>query len=130
MNALYIKRLDDAIKDRNPIRAVIRSSAINADGRTIGLTTPSPEAHKAVIRQAYNAAGLDPSETAMVEAHGTGTKIGDPIEVEAIASCFGKGGLYLGAVGEIKPQISWKLKHQRSNQIWAIARVLLQLRVS
>ena len=130
VNALYIKRLDEAIKDKNPIRAIIRSSAINADGRTKGLTIPSLDAHKAVICQAYNAAGLDPSETAMVEAHGTGTKIGDPIEVKAIASCFGNGGLYLGAVGETNPEVFGKLKQNRSNQIWAIARVLLQLLVS
>lgn len=130
VNALYVKRLDEAIKDRNPIRAIIRASAINADGRTNGLTTPSAEGHKAVIRQAYNAAGLDPLETAMVEAHGTGTKIGDPIEVEAIASCFRNGGLYLGAVGKIDQGVLRMLKHNRSNQIWAIARVLLQLLVS
>ncbi len=99
VNALYVKRLDEAIRDKNPIRAIIRSSASNADGRTNGISMPNPEAHKAVIRQAYDSAGLDMSETAMVEAHGTGTKIGDPIEAKAIADCFGKNGLYLGAVG-------------------------------
>lgn len=64
VTALYIKRLDDAIKDKNPIRAVIRSSASNADGRTNGMAMPNPEAHKAVICQAYRSAGLDMSETA------------------------------------------------------------------
>ena len=130
VTALYIKRLDEAIKDRNPIRAIIRSSASNADGRTNGMAIPNPEAHKAVIRQAYKTAGLDPSQTAMGEAHGTGTKIGDPIEVKAIASCFGNRGLYLGAVGEINPGVFRILKKNRSNQTWAIARVLLQLLVS
>lgn len=100
VTALYVKRLDEATRDGNPIRAIIRSSASNADGRTNGMTMPNPEAHKAVICQAYNAAGLDMSETAMVEAHGTGTKIGDPLEVKAIANCFGNQGVYLGAVGE------------------------------
>ncbi len=116
VTALYIKRLDEAIKDRNPIRAIIRSSASNADGRTNGMAIPNPEAHKAVIRQAYSAAGLDLSETAMVEAHGTGTKIGDPIEVKAIASCFGNQGLYLGAVREICSHLIRMLKQDRSNQ--------------
>ena len=101
LNALYIKRLDNAIRDKNPIRAVIRSSASNADGKTNGMAMPNSEAHQAVIRQAYDNAGLDLSETAMVEAHGTGTKIGDPIEARAIASCFGNQALYLGAVGKI-----------------------------
>ncbi len=116
VTALYIKRLDEAVKDRNPIRAIIRSSASNADGRTNGMAIPNPEAHKAVIRQAYSAAGLDLSETAMVEAHGTGTKIGDPIEVKAIASCFGNQGLYLGAVREICSHLIRMLKQDRSNQ--------------
>jgi acyl transferase domain-containing protein len=99
VTALYIKRLDEAIRDGNPIRAVIRSSAANADGRSQGgMANPNPSAHEACIRKAYASAGLDMSQTAMVEAHGTGTPVGDPIEVEAIARCFGKDGAYLGAV--------------------------------
>lgn len=97
VTALYIKRLDEAIRDRNPIRAVIRSSASNVDGKTFGLAMPNSEAHEAVIREAYHAAGLRLSETAMVEAHGTDTKIGDPIEVRAVAKCF-QHGVYIGAV--------------------------------
>jgi acyl transferase domain-containing protein len=75
VTALYVKRLDEAIKDGNPIRAIIRSSATNADGKTPGLAMPNPKAHEAVIRQTYAAAGLDFSQTAMVEAHGTGTAV-------------------------------------------------------
>jgi acyl transferase domain-containing protein len=98
VTALYVKRLDEAIRDGNPVRAIIRSSASNADGKTAGIAMPNPEAHEAVIRQAYAAAGLNFSQTAMVEAHGTGTPVGDPLEVEAIAKCFGEEGVYLGAV--------------------------------
>ncbi|ROW06904.1 hypothetical protein VMCG_04176 [Cytospora schulzeri] len=107
VTALYIKRLDEAIRDKNPIRAVIRGSATNADGKTPGLAVPSPDAHEAVIRQAYNKAGLSLLETTMVEAHGTGTKIGDPLETKAIASCFGIQGVYLGAliIEKIKPNL-------------------------
>lgn len=98
VTALYIKRLDEAVRDGNPIRAVIRSSAANADGRSRGgMANPNPDSHEAVTRQAYTAAGLDMFQTAMVEAHGTGTPVGDPIEVEAIARCFGKHGVYLGS---------------------------------
>ena len=67
VNAVYIKRLDEAIRDGNPIRAVIRSSASNADGRSRdGMTIPSPDAHEAAIRKAYASADLDISQTAMV----------------------------------------------------------------
>jgi len=79
---------------------VIRGSASNADGKTNGLAVPNPVAHEAVIRQAYEIAGLDLSNTTMVEAHGTGTKMGDPLETRAIANCFADQGVYLGAVGE------------------------------
>ncbi|KAL4795380.1 acyl transferase domain-containing protein [Aspergillus venezuelensis] len=99
VTALYIKRLDKAIRDGNPIRAVIRSSAAGTDGRSKGgMANPNPDAHEAIIRKAYASVGLDTAQTAMVEAHGTGTPVGDPIEVEAIARCFGKEGAYLGAV--------------------------------
>lgn len=98
--ALYVKRLDKAIRDRNPIRAVIRSSASNADGKTPGIAFPNPEAQEALIRQAYKMAGLDLSQTALVECHGTGTAVGDPREVKVIANCFGENGIYIGSVSQ------------------------------
>ncbi|PYI20162.1 hypothetical protein BO99DRAFT_442447 [Aspergillus violaceofuscus CBS 115571] len=98
VTALYIKRLDEAVLDGNAIRAVLRASASNADGRTPGFSAPSAAAHEAAIREAYSVAGLELSQTAMVEAHGTGTATGDPIEARAIAKCFGRSGVYLGAV--------------------------------
>lgn len=102
VSCLYIKHLDQAIRDGNPVRAIIRASASNADGRSRGLTVPNPIAHEALIRQTYQNAGLDFSETAMVECHGTGTAVGDPLELEAIANCFGDRGVY---VGSVKPNL-------------------------
>jgi acyl transferase domain-containing protein len=68
VDAVYIKRLDDAIRDRNPVRAVIRGTAVNADGKTRGLFTPSPEAHTSLIQRAYFKAGIrSPHETPLVE---------------------------------------------------------------
>lgn len=132
VNALYIKRLDEAIRDGNPIRAVIRSSAANADGRSRGgMANPNPDAHEVAIRKAYVSAGLEMSQTAMVEAHGTGTPVGDPIEVEAIARCFGKEGVYLGAVSWAKPSTSECFPMVfRSSQTWVIVKVPLPLLVS
>lgn len=86
--SLVSKRLDDAVRDGDVIRAVIRNIGINQDGKTAGIILPSCEAQVRLIRSVYDAIGLDPSCTAYVEAHGTGTAVGDPIEAEAIASVF------------------------------------------
>lgn len=89
INAVYLKRLDDAIRDGDPIRAVIRGSSTNSDGRTPGLTNPNSKAQASAIRAAYRGAGIDDfNETGYLECHGTGTFTGDPIEVSGVASVF------------------------------------------
>ncbi|GME49746.1 ketoacyl-synt-domain-containing protein [Neofusicoccum parvum] len=85
---IVIKRLDDALRDGDPIQAVIKESALNQDGKTDTITTPSQEAQIALIRRVYAKAGLDPAQTGYFEAHGTGTPTGDPLEVGAIGACF------------------------------------------
>lgn len=67
INAIYIKPLSHAIRDGNPIRAVIRNTGVNQDGQSTGLFATSIEAQEALMRKAYADAGLDPAETAMVE---------------------------------------------------------------
>jgi acyl transferase domain-containing protein len=67
INAVYLKRLDDAIRDGNPIRAIIRNSGINCDGRSQGLLTPSEAAQEALMRKVYDDVGIDPNETAFIE---------------------------------------------------------------
>ncbi|KAK4495680.1 hypothetical protein PRZ48_012948 [Zasmidium cellare] len=99
VTAIYIKRLDQAVRDGNPVRAVIRGSASNADGKTNGMPLPSSQAHEACIQAAYMNAGLPMNSTTIAESHGTGTKVGDPLEAKAISKCFGHGdGVILGAV--------------------------------
>jgi len=99
INMIYVKRLSSAIRDNDNIRAVIRGAAVNCDGRTQGMTTPSSTAQAALIRHTYKMAGIsDFSETAIVECHGTGTPVGDPIETEAVASCFGENGVIITGV--------------------------------
>lgn len=67
VSAIYIKRLEDAIRDGNPIRAVISGSATNCDGKSASLVTPNGVAQEALIREAYKDAGLDPHDTAFIE---------------------------------------------------------------
>lgn len=88
---VVIKRLKDAIAAGDPIRAVIRESVLNQDGRSETITSPSQEAQEALMRDCYAKAGLEPDSTQYFEAHGTGTATGDPIEVGAIASVFQSG---------------------------------------
>ncbi|KAK2872003.1 hypothetical protein FQN49_002639 [Arthroderma sp. PD_2] len=102
VGTLILKRISDAIKDGDTIRAVVRGSAINQDGRTPGITLPNANAQIALMRDAYARAGLNPEDTTFVEAHGTGTAAGDPIEARAIAHAFKtstrKIPLYVGAM--------------------------------
>lgn len=79
----------DAIKAGDRIRAVIRNTGLNQDGKTAGITMPSGDAQEALIRTVYDSAGLDPSETGYIESHGTGTATGDPIEAAALGAIFG-----------------------------------------
>ncbi|KAG8415739.1 polyketide synthase [Metarhizium acridum] len=100
---LLIKRIDDAIRDGDPIHAVIRSSACNHGGRSEGITMPNGVAHRELLRTVHEKAGLDPSQTPVVEGHGTGTAAGDPIEAGAFAAVLGKdrtssNPIYIGSV--------------------------------
>ncbi|KAK7993281.1 hypothetical protein PG989_006662 [Apiospora arundinis] len=90
--SLVLKRLDDAVAAGDPIRAVIRNTGVNQDGKTNGITLPSGEAQEALTRRVYEQAGLDPRDTAYVEAHGTGTIAGDGAEMRAIHNAFCPAG--------------------------------------
>ncbi|MEC9464557.1 MAG: SDR family NAD(P)-dependent oxidoreductase, partial [Myxococcota bacterium] len=86
---LVLERLSDAQAAGRPVLAVIRSSAINHDGRSQGLTAPNGPSQQALIRQTLDQANLLPTDMDHVETHGTGTPLGDPIEAGALAAVFG-----------------------------------------
>jgi acyl transferase domain-containing protein/NADPH:quinone reductase-like Zn-dependent oxidoreductase/thioesterase domain-containing protein/acyl carrier protein len=88
---LVLKRLADAIRDGDPIQAVLLGSGVNQDGRTGGLSMPNPDAQAALLREVYAEAGIIPGEIACIEAHGTGTAVGDPSEAAAIGQVFAPG---------------------------------------
>ncbi|KAI2846207.1 hypothetical protein CBS11852_1459 [Aspergillus niger] len=99
VNAIYIKPLGRAMADGDNIRAVIKATAANYDGKSARIFAPDIKSQERLIRKAYqNAQILDPSETGFIECHGTGTRIGDVVETTAIARVFGSRGMYIGSV--------------------------------
>ena len=90
---VLLKRLSEAIADRDPILAVIRGWAVNNDGSDkIGFAAPGVNAQADVIALAQASAGIRPDEVSYIEAHGTGTPLGDPIEIAALTKAFREGG--------------------------------------
>ncbi|KZL83622.1 beta-ketoacyl synthase domain-containing protein [Colletotrichum incanum] len=88
---VVLKKLSDAVRDNDTIRAVIRGTHVNQDGLTTGITLPSKEAQVANIRSLYSKHNLDMKQTAFVECHGTGTQAGDFRELKAISETLGDG---------------------------------------
>ncbi len=86
---LVLKRLSDAQRVGDRVLTLVRSSAVNQDGRSQGLTAPNGPSQQRVIHRALSVAGLTPDDIDAVEAHGTGTELGDPIEAGALAEVFG-----------------------------------------
>ena len=100
---VVLKPLSAALRDGDDVLALVRSSAVNHDGRSGGLTVPSGPAQTRVIERALDRAGLGPDGIDYVEAHGTGTPLGDPIEIQALDRVFaaqppGDGKLLVGSV--------------------------------
>jgi len=105
---LVLKRLSDARRDGDRILAIIRGTAMANDGRGSGLlATPSAAGQRHAMVDSLADAGLAPHSVDYVEAHGTGTRAGDPIEISAIASVFGREGNGSGAcrIGSVKSNI-------------------------
>ena len=109
VGVVVLKRLEDAIEDRDHIYAVIKGSAINNDGAVkVGYTAPSEEGQAKVIRAAQIMAEVEPETITYVEAHGTGTTLGDPIEVAALKRAFRAGAVdkkNYCAIGSVKTNV-------------------------
>ncbi|WP_055700798.1 type I polyketide synthase [Streptomyces silaceus] len=98
VGVVVLRRLADALADGDPIRAVLRGSALTNDGATkVGFTAPGVEQQTAAIVEAWSAAGLAPSAAQYVETHGTATELGDRIELAAATEAFRGDGQGVGA---------------------------------
>jgi myxalamid-type polyketide synthase MxaE and MxaD len=104
---VVLKSLAEALRDRDPIWAVIRGTAITQDGRTNGMMAPNQQAQEAVLRAACLDAGVPPDAIEYLEAHGTGTYLGDAIEAKAMGNVVGSGRTAAHAcrIGSVKSNI-------------------------
>ncbi|MGC6177123.1 alpha/beta fold hydrolase [Lacrimispora sp. 38-1] len=88
VGVVLLKPLNQAIKDKDHIYAVIRGSAENHGGRASSLTAPNSTAQAALLTRAYREACVDINTITYIEAHGTGTELGDPVEIEGLKKAF------------------------------------------
>ena len=86
---VVLKRLSQAVKDGDPIAAVIRGTAVNHNGPSGSLTIPNGVAQSNLIRTALAMGNISPHDVEYIETHGTGTRLGDPIEVRALDRVYG-----------------------------------------
>ncbi|KAH7304199.1 hypothetical protein B0I35DRAFT_454850 [Stachybotrys elegans] len=128
--ALYLKKTDLAVLEGLPIRAMIRGTAVNANGRTGGITRPSASGQVDVIHKAYeNAGNLPLADTHVFECHGTGTPVGDPLEVAAVGNVFASSRKSASPqdrmlVGSIKPNLGHT---EGASAIASIMKVVMSL---
>ncbi|MDI5895995.1 type I polyketide synthase [Flavobacterium algoritolerans] len=103
---VVLKRLKDAIEDKDNIYAIIKGSAVNNDGnKKVGFTAPSIEGQVACIKMAQKFSKVEPDSISYVETHGTGTKLGDSIEIEALNIAFNNNKEFSCPIGSVKTNI-------------------------
>lgn len=122
VGAMVLKPLAAALRDGDPIRAVLRGSAVNHGGRTNGYTVPDPTAQADTIGRALGRAEISGRDLSYVEAHGTGTALGDPIELRGLAQHLGPD--LAVPIGSVKSNVG----HLESAAgMAALTKVVLQL---
>ncbi|NJL09445.1 MAG: type I polyketide synthase [Calothrix sp. SM1_7_51] len=106
VGVVLLKRLEDAIADRDTIYAVIKGSAINNDGNIkVSYTAPSEDGQQRVIKAAHIMAEVSPETISYVETHGSGTPMGDPIEIAALSKAFATEAKNYCAIGSVKTNV-------------------------
>jgi acyl transferase domain-containing protein/acyl carrier protein len=106
VGVVVLKRLKNAIADRDHIYAVVKGTSINNDGnRKVGYTAPSVSGQVEVIKTALAIANVSPDSIGYIETHGTGTTLGDPIEIEALTHAFNTEKRNYCPIGSIKTNV-------------------------
>lgn len=103
---LLLKSLEDAIRDKDNIHGIIKGSAINNDGKQkIGYSAPSMRSQSKVIKDALKVANISHTDVSYIAAHGSGTIVGDPIEIQALKTVFGKSDTKYCYIGSVKANL-------------------------
>lgn len=127
VGAVLLKPLDQALKDKDHIYAIIKSTALNHGGKTHGYTVPNPNAQGALVSEALKKSGINPRSLNYLETHGTGTSLGDPIEIRGLSKAFSEytSDKQFCPIGSVKSNVG----HLESAAgMVALTKVLLQLK--
>lgn len=127
VGCFLLKPLELALKDKDPVYGVIKSSSMNHGGKTSGYTVPSPSAQAELIKSALQKAAINPRTITYIEAHGTGTSLGDPIEIRGLQEAFETytQDKQFCSIGSVKSNLG----HLESAAgVSQLAKVLLQLK--
>ncbi|MCK9638239.1 MAG: SDR family NAD(P)-dependent oxidoreductase, partial [Methylobacter tundripaludum] len=127
VGAVLLKRLSQAVRDGDPIHAVIRGSSVNHGGKTNGYTVPNPNAQAELIRDTLQKAGVDARTVSYMEAHGTGTELGDPIEMTGLTEAFRHDTNETGfcALGSVKSNMGHL---EAAAGMAGLSKIILQMR--
>ena len=127
VGCLYLKALEDALRDGDQVYAVVKSSSINHGGKTNGYSVPNPNAQGDLILETLQQADIDPRSLGYIETHGTGTSLGDPIEITGLMQAF-RGfteDKHVCPIGSVKSNIGHL---EAAAGIAAVTKALLQIR--
>ncbi len=102
---IVLRPLRDALAAGDTIRAIVRGTGVNSDGRTTGFSLPNKAAQADLLRAVYSRFEIDPCDLSYVEAHGTGTPAGDPIEAAALGEVLGRHRSSPLPIGSVKTNI-------------------------
>lgn len=125
---VFLKRLSDAVRDGNPVLAVLPATAVNQNENTTSLFVPNAASLTALFRDVLRTARVAPRDVSLVEAHGTGTPVGDPVEYASIRAVL--GGVQAGrqtslAIGSVKGHIGHT---EAASGVLALIKVVLMMR--
>jgi polyketide synthase PksN len=127
VGVVLLKKLTDAVKDKDHIYAVIRGTQVNHGGKTNGYTVPNPRSHRELIRATLDKAKINARAVSYLEAHGTGTELGDPIEITGLTQAFQEDTLDTGfcSIGSAKSNIGHL---EAAAGIAGVAKILYQMK--